>query len=121
MVVEDDPYIRNDLAEILRHEGYEVITARDGGEALTWMRSATQPAVILLDLMMSGMNGWEFRDHQLRDPRLAAVPVIILSGVTEVPKHAAQLDVADYFSKPVKLDRLLETVQRRCPARAESP
>jgi CheY-like chemotaxis protein len=116
MLVEDDPNIRGDLAELLRDEGYEVVTASDGLEALSRMRYAGRPDVILLDLMMRGMNGWEFRNEQLQDPMLASVPVIILSGLTEAPHHAANLDAAACVAKPIEFAHLLETVQRHCAA-----
>jgi CheY-like chemotaxis protein len=116
MIVEDNGHIRSNLAEILRDEGYRVVTAREGGEALRWMRSARVPSVILLDLLMTGMNGWEFRSRQLQDPKLAGVPVIIVSGLAEVRRHAAYLDVPDHFGKPIALERLLETVHRHCSA-----
>jgi CheY-like chemotaxis protein len=118
MVVEDDPDLRADLAELFRDEGYDVVTAREGGEALRWMQSALRPGLIVLDLLMTPMTGWEFRSRQLEDPVLASVPVIILSGVSDVPRHAARLDVSDYFGKPIEVDRLLQTVQRHCPDRS---
>ena len=119
MLVEDNPHIRSDLAEILRGEGYKVVTASEGGEALDRMRSAMRPGVILLDLVMQGMDGWEFRDRQLRDPALADVPVILMSGLTEIPRHAAQLAVAAHVTKPIELNSLLATVERHCSPQAD--
>jgi CheY-like chemotaxis protein len=118
LIVEDDPDIRLDLAEILRGEGYDVVTAGEGHEALDRLRGAGCPSVILLDLMMDGMNGWDFRDQQLQDPALAGIPVVILSGLVEGPRHAANLAAADLIVKPIALDSLLETVHRHCPVRA---
>jgi len=117
MVVEDDPHLRADLAELFRDEGYDVVTAREGGEALRWMQSAIRPGLIVLDLLMSPMTGWEVRSHQLEDPAMASVPVIILSGINDVPRHAARLEIPDYFGKPIEVDRLLQTIQRHCPDR----
>ena len=70
MLVEDDVDIRADLSALLCSEGFEVVCAADGAEALAHLRAGARPAVILLDLMMPLMNGWEFRAEQLRDPSL---------------------------------------------------
>jgi len=77
------------------------------------------PGVILLDLVMQGMDGWEFRDRQLRDPALADVPVILMSGLTEIPRHAAQMAVAAHVTKPIELNSLLATVERHCSPQAD--
>jgi CheY-like chemotaxis protein len=121
LIVEDDPYIRRDLAEILRGEGYDVVTAGEGSEALHRLRRKACPSVILLDLMMDGMNGWDFRDRQLQDPALAAIPVVILSGLIEGARHATNLAAVDLIVKPIVLDALLETVHRHCPPPPAAP
>lgn len=110
MVIEDDDDIREDIREILQHEGYRVAEARDGAEALAWLRSADAPSVILLDLMMPHMDGWEFRAEQRKDPALAQIPTVLLSGAGDLAKHMKELEAAAYLSKPFKLARLLEVV-----------
>ena len=114
-VVEDDADIRDMIRQILELEGYRVLTASDGSEALDHIRHAGErPSVILLDLMMPGMNGWEFRAAQLKDPTLADIPVVVLSGDGTVAAKAGTMNAAGFLRKPVELATLLETVSRFC-------
>jgi CheY-like chemotaxis protein len=114
LIVEDDPLIRETLGEILAEEGYRTLSARDGAEALDCLRAAALPDLIILDLMMPVMNGWEFRAEQLRDPVLARIPVIVVSGSTQPSERAVSLQPSDFISKPVNLELLLEAVARHC-------
>src|SRR6476646_6367807 len=77
LIVDDDKDVRSALAELLEGEGYAVAGAHNGHEALQLMRAGLHPAVILLDLMMPVMDGWDFRSEQQRDPAFAGVPVVI--------------------------------------------
>lgn len=113
LVVEDDADIRDMIRQILELEGYPVQTAADGLDALAQIRREL-PGLILLDLMMPAMNGWEFRAAQLEDPRLAAIPVVVLSGDGTVAAKAGSLKAAGFLKKPVELSQLLETVGRFC-------
>ncbi len=114
LLIDDDPDIRVSLAEVLRLEGYPVETAGNGAEGLERLKRDSPPCVILLDLMMPIMDGWQFRAKQLTEPDLAQLPVIILSATTEIRRHAAELNVAGFVSKPFLLDRLLNVVERYC-------
>ncbi|HTE56462.1 MAG TPA: response regulator [Kofleriaceae bacterium] len=115
LLVEDDLDIRIDLADLLRHEGYEVATVANGQEALDWLRQAGHHAdLILLDLMMPIMNGWDFRSQQLEEPSLTTIPVVLLSGAGDVARHAMALKTAGYLIKPLRLDSLLHLVARFC-------
>jgi CheY-like chemotaxis protein len=105
LVVDDDRDNRELLVELLASEGYLVSSASDGRRALAEAR-AKRPDVILLDLMMPVMNGWEFRDAQLRDPDLARVPVVVVSAFEDT------LDVEAILKKPYLLEDVLDTVQR---------
>jgi len=107
LVVDDERDIRDAIAELLQDEGYEVEEAGDGAEALAKARDC-HPLVVLLDLMMPGMNGWEFRDRQRGDPQLAEIPVIVVSALGKVP----EVDAAGYLEKPFDLDDLLSAVRR---------
>jgi len=113
LIVEDDPDIREDLAELLRDEGYTVSTAGNGAEALTVLREGFSPCVVLLDLMMPTMNGWDFRSAMLREKKLASIPVVVLSGVADADDQAAQMKL-DYLAKPIDVDRLLHTLESYC-------
>ena len=112
LIVEDDPDIREDLAELLRARGHEVTTASNGREALDGLRQGALPRVILLDLMMPVMNGWEFRSQMMQDPQLASIPVLVLSGVADVRLHAKTLQVDGFVAKPIDLDRLYAEMDR---------
>jgi CheY-like chemotaxis protein len=108
-VVDDERDIRTAVAEILTDEGYEVLDASDGAEALDKVR-AFRPQLILLDLMMPGMNGWEFRAAQQGDPdpAVAKVPVIVLSALGKT----GNVEAEGYLRKPFDLDELLTAVKR---------
>jgi CheY-like chemotaxis protein len=105
LIVEDERDLREMLAEVMVMEGYHVATARNGREALELMSSAP-PAIVLLDLMMPVMNGWEVLEHLQRHDSLREIPVIVLSAHPIHPEGVLTLP------KPYKLDVLLGTVQR---------
>jgi CheY-like chemotaxis protein len=110
LVVEDDDDLREVLCRVLSDEGYETRSAINGQDALALLREDPLPGLILLDLMMPIMNGWQFRAVQEADARLAAVPVVVMTA-------AARLDDAaiagtDFVRKPVRIEDLLERVRR---------
>jgi two-component system, chemotaxis family, chemotaxis protein CheY len=111
LLVEDDADIRSTIADILSLEGYRVVTAKNGKEALQRLRDVPRPFLILLDLMMPDMNGWEFREKQLGCRELSSIPVVVLSGGGMIERATASLGAAEYLRKPVDIDRLLATVQ----------
>lgn len=114
MIVEDDAFIRDDLAEILADEGYPVATAGNGAEALDLLRGGDPPSLILLDLMMPVMDGWQLRRELLKDAALARIPIVVLSGAGSVKSEAASLGAVGYVSKPFKLETLLRLIARHC-------
>lgn len=118
LVVDDDPYIRDALADVLADEGYAVTAARDGEEALEFLRASLRPAVILLDLRMPGMSGWEVRKRLLADPELSGIPVVLLSADAHLEDAQAALRAAGSLRKPPSLDELLEAVGRYAEAEA---
>jgi CheY-like chemotaxis protein len=111
LIVEDDFDIREALTQILEEEGYPVRGAANGKEALEVASSGPTPSLILLDLMMPVMNGWQFRVEQMQNPRLASVPVLVISADPHVQPKAATLGVAGLLKKPVSLDELLTAVK----------
>lgn len=112
MLVEDDRDIRESLIEILDGEGYQVTGADDGLHALELLDRGPQPDVILLDLMMPRMNGFEFREQQLQRPELAAIPVIVITASNDVVQKAASMNAAGYLRKPMRLQPLLTMLER---------
>jgi len=113
LVVEDDAATREALAMILGAEGFAVVGAANGQEALGRLRSDVRPDLILLDLMMPVMDGWQFRREQLKDPALAAIPIVVLSADGNVQQKAASLQTPEYLQKPVDADNLLEVIRRQ--------
>src|ERR1039458_2805429 len=101
LLVEDDADIRDLLAGFLEDEGFTVATAPNGKEALAWLGTHPAPRVILLDLWMPVMTGEEFREVQMRDPVLAAIPVVIITAATDGPQRATALGVEGWIRKPV--------------------
>src|SRR5262245_65206359 len=80
LVVEDNSFTRDALLMLLCEKGYEVEGAADGQEALAGLGRGERPCLILLDLAMPRMNGWQFLEERQRDPALAAIPVVVLSA-----------------------------------------
>ena len=115
-VVDDDADIREVLSDVLTFEGYEVIVADDGQSALELLSARTNSCLILLDLMMPRMNGWEFRRRQLADPALASIPVVLLTGAGAgtAAKAIDELRVEVTIEKPFDLEALLAKVAQYC-------
>jgi CheY-like chemotaxis protein len=117
LVVDDDAEIRFVISELLRDEGYTVAQAANGREALIYLQTAHPlPCVILLDLMMPILNGWEFLRVQQRNPVFASIPVVVISAYRALAEATAPFGVQGALDKPIDLDRLLATVQHYCPS-----
>ncbi len=112
LLVEDDFDVRETIAEVLGDEGYQVVTAADGQQALDQLRDGLRPFAILLDLMMAGMNGFQFRAAQRADPTIASIPVIVLTADRQVDQKAEALDADAYVKKPTQLEDLLAVLAR---------
>jgi CheY-like chemotaxis protein len=108
-VVDDDPDIIDALADVLTGAGYEVVSAGHGGEALEYLRKHAAPALILLDLFMPVMNGWEFLQQFEKDPALAPIPVIVISASREPWSYLRRKDLV--LRKPLQMDLLLAAVR----------
>jgi CheY-like chemotaxis protein len=114
LVIEDDAYIREEVADLLGEYGFQVLLAGNGAEALEILRRIHRPCLIILDLMMPVMDGWTFRAEQLKDPSVSDVPVLVLSGGGNVTRVAEDLRAASYLSKPFTAELLLEAVRAHC-------
>ena len=111
LVIDDDQDIRDTLSELLRDEGYEVLRAAHGAEALGALRAGSRAHLILLDLMMPVMDGWKFREEQRKDPSLATIPVVVISATGKDDK-VSTLGAAQFLKKPIHLEQLLDAVER---------
>jgi DNA-binding response OmpR family regulator len=109
LLIEDDRDLAEAIRDVLSIENYRVISATDGAEALAILKKSDLPELILLDLMMPGMNGWEFRAAQMRDARLAKIPVVVLTALGALSRP---IDAALVLKKPFSLDELLAAVDR---------
>jgi CheY-like chemotaxis protein len=114
LLVEDDDDIRIDLCALLDDLGYKVSAVRHGREALDYLRAAEPPDLILLDLMMPVMDGWQLRLELLKDRRLAAIPIMLLSGAGSLATEAAALGAVAFLNKPFNVNQLLRLVQQHC-------
>jgi signal transduction histidine kinase len=110
LVVDDDASMGDTLCETLHLLGYETSYCDNGRDALDRLRGGQRPDVILLDLIMPAMSGWEFRVEQRKDPELARIPVVVLSA-DRTPKAAA-VDADAYLEKPIGFDALASTIER---------
>jgi CheY-like chemotaxis protein len=116
LIIEDDLDIRDVLTQVLEYEGYEVSTAGNGREAIEYLQSNPKPGLILLDLMMPVMDGWQFRAEQQKHDEWASIPVVILSADGNAYQKASTVRAAGFLKKPVELETLLDTVSRNCIA-----
>lgn len=113
LIVDDDAHIRDSLSEHLREKGFEVLSAGHGVEALEVARRGPRPDVIVLDLLMPVMDGWDFRAAQLASPDLADIPVVVISAAGFSPRTVlGQLSVADYLMKPLHPDTFVAAIRR---------
>jgi CheY-like chemotaxis protein len=116
LIAEDNDDVRETIEEVLSLEGYRVYTARNGREALDTLRTIEAPALVLLDLMMPVMSGWEFLDAQRQDAVLASHQIVTVSAVpaTQSLEDPTPLETAGSMQKPINLEPLLEMVREYC-------
>jgi CheY-like chemotaxis protein len=112
LIVEDEADLREMLRDYLELHGFQVMAAGDGGEALSLISSVEHLCLVILDLIMPGMNGWDFFSQLKSSPALSATPVIV---ATSVPSRAPPGAVA-VLRKPLDPDKLLALVRKYCAA-----
>ena len=119
LIVDDDSSIVDGLSDYLGHDGYTVFVAGDGSEALALLNGGLRPDVIVLDLLMPGMDGWDFRMAQLNKPSLAEIPVVIISasGFSKLTV-LKQLRVDEYLPKPLDPEAVVRVLDRLAAKRA---
>jgi CheY-like chemotaxis protein len=114
LLVEDDEDIRETMIAVLESRGYSVRAANHGGEALAQLQTGSTPCIILLDLMMPVMDGWAFCREKDKDPALAAIPLVVVSAVSQQDPRNACIRAVDHVAKPVDIRQLLATIERYC-------
>jgi CheY-like chemotaxis protein len=112
LLVEDDATVREALRQALEEHGYKVTVAEEGEAALTGLQKDPRPSLILLDLMMPGLDGWDFLSRRRIDPSLPAIPVVVISGQLLGPERDSVLPADGFVRKPIDMDELLAEVQR---------
>ncbi|MES2803194.1 MAG: response regulator [Bdellovibrionota bacterium] len=112
LIVEDDESIRETMQTVLELEGHDVLTAENGHEGLKLLASEAKPCLILLDLMMPVMNGWQFAAALENDLKLADIPVIIVSAYSD---KAINIKSKAILKKPIDLRALYNTIKQWCP------
>jgi CheY-like chemotaxis protein len=114
LVIEDDDIIRESLVDFLGDNGYAAFGAVHGREAMDKLHAGPVPCLIVLDLMMPVMDGQAFREQQLQDPSLSGIPTVVMSAHRNVEHVAEEVSAVGYLKKPLKLEKVLELVQRHC-------
>jgi|SRR5688572_6880241 CheY-like chemotaxis protein len=112
LIIDDDDDLRDSLAEHIQGEGFETLAVKTGLEALDKLRWGLRPALILLDLQMTVMTGWDFRAEQRSDPQLAGIPVIAMTG--GYSKWRSVDDFTACLRKPLDLPTLSRQLRRFC-------
>ena len=112
LVVEDNDDVRDMMAITLEMEGHRVFTAANGRQALALLDIGIDPRLILMDLMMPVMNGWELRSALQEDPRFKDIPVVVISATGQ--ETVDQLKAGMFLAKPIDVDALLDVVCDYC-------
>ena len=125
LIVDDSPYIVDGLVALLKRKGFNPLATHGGDEALSLL-TTVKPDLILLDIMMEPMDGWETLDRLKANPETKDLPVLMFSAKKITPEEAQQhrLNIEDFVSKPVNPTQLLEAIKqifaRRRDVKAES-
>jgi two-component system response regulator MprA len=119
MIVDDHADTREALAIVMELRGLAAIVAGSGSEALAKLAEPTErPCVVLLDVNMPGLDGWEVRQRMREDPQLASVPVVLLTGNYVDLERARRLGIRGCLRKPVDVHQIVDAVERHCEWRA---
>lgn len=112
LVVEDDPDARDGFVALLESEGFAAAGVANGQEALDWLERFGTPCLIVLDLTMPVMDGWQFRARQIADPRLRSIPLVVVTAHREPERNG--IDATSVLEKPIPPESLLEIVRTTC-------
>ncbi|MBL8950896.1 MAG: response regulator [Myxococcaceae bacterium] len=112
MVVDDDPDIREGLQDLLVDDGFKVAIAKHGRDALDQLEGGVHPGLIVLDLMMPVMDGYEFYRRWAEDPELKRIPLLVVSASQVREAHKQFAEATAFMSKPLEVDRFLAVVEK---------
>src|SRR5262245_60474560 len=118
LIVDDDGELRDVLLVLCELRGRPALAVPSAEAAMASMREGLRPSLIVFDLVMPGKGGWEFRAEQLADPELADIPAVAMSAAVHGESIKKMLKVEALLPKPLDVDRLLELIERHCPATA---
>jgi two-component system response regulator MprA len=119
LIVEDHADTREALAIVMEIRGLQPIVAASGREALAKLAERTQrPCVVLLDINMPDLDGWEVRERMRDDPELAGVPVVLLTGNYVDVERVRRLGIRGYLRKPIDVHQIVNAVEQYCEFRA---
>lgn len=113
LLIDDNQDIRDGLTQLISADGYAVETAHDGRDALKKLETI-HPCIILLDLAMPDMSGYDFRRAQIADERLRGIPVVVYSGQHDIREKAEEMGAAAHAPKPIMIDRLMALIREHC-------
>jgi CheY-like chemotaxis protein len=115
LIVDDDRGFRAALAALLRAEGYRAAAVGDGDEAWARLTTGPPPDLVVLDMLLPGIDGWALLARRGADPKLARVPVLVVTALGAAsPAWAAELGASGFLRKPVAVEELLAEVRRLC-------
>jgi len=114
MVVDDHDLARKALAALLSTEGYDVVEAANGRDALMSLGNGPRPDLILLDLLMPVMDGWEFMKRQRHDWRLCTIPTIVTTGVASHDPRCLEMPIVRFLPKPYTAEQLMAAIAAEC-------
>src|SRR5438067_11822601 len=114
LIIDDDPRIRDTVSTLLQIHGFPVATAADGAQALLQLKRPPLPRLIMLDVMMPNMDGWQFRAELFKDATLASIPVVVTSGISAAYQLKGHLQGVAYLEKPFDEEKLLAVVRQYC-------
>jgi CheY-like chemotaxis protein len=115
LIIEDDDDIRETLKQVLELEGYQVLVAANGKEGLVELCRPNRPCLVILDLMMPIMNGWEFLSEKSKDDNLSRIPVVVISAALKL-NSVETTQVVKALRKPIDLDSLVTAIKQHCAA-----
>jgi CheY-like chemotaxis protein len=111
LIVEDHEFAREALATLLQTMGYDTIDAANGRDALAMLANGNRPDLILLDLMMPVMDGWEFMQRQRKDWRLCTIPTIVVTGVASHDPRCLEMPIVRFLPKPYSAEQLMAAIE----------